>query len=156
MKKALFAVVVVALLAAMAPAGEVKSHEWPCEFVPVELMQIPVLMDIGYWIRVKDQGDYHIHLSQESIHVYSGCVKVPVETNTKIELSVSITATGKVGGNYSAEVTENAIMDPPGATAKICAKLTDADLYSGGAVKGGQKDVKVATVILKVRPVPQT
>ncbi|MGE5295308.1 MAG: hypothetical protein ACM3VT_10820, partial [Solirubrobacterales bacterium] len=59
-KKELFAVAVVALMAVVAQAGEIKFHEWPCAPVPQEITTIPVVMDIGFWIRIKDQDKLQI------------------------------------------------------------------------------------------------
>ena len=65
MKKALFAVAAVALLAVAAQAGEIKYHEWPCAPIPQEITTIPVVMDVGYWVRIKDQDKLKITLKQD-------------------------------------------------------------------------------------------
>ena len=64
LKKSLFAVALVALLAATVPAGEIKIHDWPTTFVPQELTDIPVVMDVGYWVFIDKQGDLKIKLQQ--------------------------------------------------------------------------------------------
>jgi hypothetical protein len=148
MKKVLFAVAAVALLAMTAQAGEIKIHEWPCKFIPQEVTTIPVVMDVGYWIKIKDQDKLKIVLQQKSIHEYEGCTDIKVETNVNITLSVSVTATGAVPGGYSATVNP-ADIDSPGGTATVCVKLKDADLSK---TPGGSKGVHVATVSVKVVP----
>ena len=90
MKKALFAVAAVALLAVAAQAGEIKYHEWPCAPIPQEITTIPVVMDVGYWVRIKDQDKLKIKLKQDAIHDYSGCTTANVETNTCLTFSCSI------------------------------------------------------------------
>jgi hypothetical protein len=106
MKKVLFAVAAVALLAVTAGAGEIKIHEWPCQFIAQEVTSIPVVMDVGYWIKVKDQDKLRIKLTQKTIHSYEGCVDVVIETNTNITVSAKITATGAVpGGRTGREPT---------------------------------------------------
>lgn len=147
-KKSLFAVAAVALLAVAAQAGEIKIHDWPCEFISQELTTIPVVMDVGYWIRVKDQDKLKIKLQQKDIHTYEGCTDMKVECNLNITLSCSISATGAVPGKYSASLSP-ADVDSPGGTVSVCAKLTDADL---GKTPGGSKNVHVATVKIKVLP----
>jgi hypothetical protein len=92
LKRSLIAIAVVALLATVAPAGEIKLHTWPCALIAQEITQIPVKMDIGYWIRIKDQGSLSIKLAQleGEIHKFKGCTDMKVETNFKVELSASI------------------------------------------------------------------
>jgi hypothetical protein len=153
MKKALFAVAAVAVLAVAAQAGEIKYHEWPCALVPQEITTIPVVMDVGYWVKINDQGSLKITLGQDSIHTYSGCTNVSVSTNTCLTFTCSIAAVVKDGGavvpgGYSCSITP-ANVNAPGGTLSACAKLTDADLSK---VAGGTKGVHVANVTLYVVP----
>jgi len=155
MKKALFAVAAVALLAVVAQAGEIKYHEWPCAPIPQEITTIPVVMDVGYWVRIKDQDKLKITLKQDSIHDYSGCTNATVETNTCLTFSCSIAKVKKdgvdvVGGDssYSCSVSP-ANIDAPGGTLTVCAKIAKADLSK---VPGGSKGVHVANVTVKVVP----
>jgi hypothetical protein len=151
MKKGLLIVAAMLMLAGAAQAGEIKLHVWPCAFIAQDFMSIPVTMDIGYWIRVKNQQNYKIKMAQIDIHTYEGCVTVPVECNFNAVLSTSIakvTTNGDASGNFSSSVTPSAIA--PGTTnVQVCAKLTNANL---GNLVGGAKDVQVATVTLKVVP----
>ncbi len=157
LKKSLFAVAVVALLAAMAPAGEIKLMSWPTSYIAQELTDIPVLMDIGYWVFIKDQDKLKIKLSQTGSqgsntgqHQYEGCTNVTVQSNFDLKLSCSIASNGAVGGDYSCSVTPSTL-PTGGGTVSVCAKLVKANLGSAGLV-GGQKDLRVATVTLKVAP----
>jgi len=153
MKKVLFAVVAAVLLAAAAQAGEIKYHEWPMAPIPQEITTIPVTMDIGYWVRIKDQDALKIVLAQDSIHSYSGCTSMVVETNSSLTFSATITKVSKDGnvvvpGDYSTSVSP-ANIDAPGGTLSVCAKLANADLSK---VPGGTKGVHVANVTVKVVP----
>ncbi len=153
MKKVLFAVAAVAVLAVAAQAGEIKYHEWPTALVPQEITTIPVVMDVGYWVKIKDQGDLKITLGQQSIHTYSGCTNMVVETNTCLTFSSSISKMTKDGnavvpGDYSSSVSP-ADLDSPGGTVSVCAKMENADLSK---VAGGTKGVHVANVTIKVVP----
>ncbi len=157
LKKSLFAVAVVALLAAVAPAGEIKLGEWPQSYIPQELTDIPVLMDIGYWVFIKDQDKLKIKLSQvgttgsnPSQHVYEGCTDVKLTSNFDMKLSCSISSNGAIGGDFSCSVTPNTL-SVGGGTVNVCAKINKANLATGGLV-GGTKDLRVATVTLKVAP----
>jgi hypothetical protein len=150
MKKALVAMAVVALLAVSVQAGEIKLHNWPCTFVSVEITSIPVVMDVGYWVKIKDQDKLKIKLVQDEtdIHKFKGCVDMVVENNFNIVLSCSISATGAVPGEYSCSV-DPANVPSGGGTVKVCATLTKADLSK---TPGNSKDVQVATVKIKVKP----
>jgi hypothetical protein len=150
MKKALVAMAVVALLAVSVQAGEIKLHNWPCTFVSVEITSIPVVMDVGYWVKIKDQDKLKIKLVQDEqdIHKFKGCVDMVVENNFNIVLSCSISATGAVPGDYSCSV-DPANVPTGGGTVKVCATLTNADLSK---TPGNSKDVQVATVKIKVKP----
>lgn len=149
MKKVLFAVAAVALLAMTAQAGEIKIHEWPTKFIEQELGTIQVVMDVGYWIRIKDQDKNKIKLNQTDIHTYEGCTDIVVECNTNITLSASVSATGAVPGKYSVSKLDPANVDSPGGTVTLCVQLKEADLTK---TPGGSKNVHVATVKLKVVP----
>ena len=153
MKKALFAVAAVALLAVAAQAGEIKMHEWPCAPVSQEITTIPVVMDVGYWVRIKDQNKLKIVLKQDSIHDYSGCTNASVETNTCLTFSCSISKVQQNGadvvpGNYSCSLSP-ANIDAPGGTLSVCAKISNADL---SRVPGGTKGVHVGNVTIRVVP----
>jgi len=153
MKKALFAVAAVALLAAAAQAGEIKYHEWPCAPIAQEITTIPVVMDVGYWVKIKDQDKLKITLKQDAIHDYSGCTSMAVETNSCLKFSCSISKIKKDGadvvpGDYSCSVSP-ADIDAPGGTLTACAKIAKADLSK---VPGGSKGVHVANLTVKVIP----
>ena len=148
MKRILLTIAAVALLATMSQAGEIKIHEWPCEFIFQEVATIPVVMDVGFWIKIKDQDKLKIKLHQKSIHEYEGCTDMKVECNLNISLSCSISATGAVPGSYSCSLNPTDI-DSPGGTVTVCAKLKTADLSK---TPGGSKNVHVATVTIKVKP----
>jgi hypothetical protein len=155
LKKSLFAVAVVTLLAAMAPAGEIKIHDWPTSYIAQELTDIPVLMDIGFWCYIADQDKLKIKLAQTaqteaSKHNYEGCTNVAIQSNFNMKLSCSIASNGAVAGDYSCSVTPNTL-SVGGGTVSVCAKLTKAQLGTSGLV-GGSKDLRVATVTLKVAP----
>jgi hypothetical protein len=150
LKRSSVAVVAALLLAASAQAGEIKIHEWPVQFVFVEITAIPVVMDVGYWVKIKDQDKLKIKLVQDEqdIHKFKGCTDMVVESNFNLLLSCSITATGAVPGDYSCSV-DPANVPLGGAAVKVCATLTNADLSK---TPGNSKDVQVATVKIKVKP----
>jgi hypothetical protein len=142
------AAAVIALPALTAHAGEIKIHDWPVKFIPQEVTTIPVVMDVGFFIQIKDQEKLRIELQQKTIREYEGCTDMVVSANFDLTLSCEIAATGAVPGTYSCTLTP-ADLNTPGGTTTVCAKLTDADLLG---VPGGAADVHVATVTIKVVP----
>ena len=149
MKKALFAVAAVALLAVVAQAGEIKIHTWPCTLTPLEITQIPVYLKVGYFVQIVDQDKLKITLGQESIHSYTGCVTMTVRTNTPIQLSASITKTGAVPGDYWTSITGGGNLPAQGSyPVEVCAGVNNADL----AVAAGGSTPEVARVTIKVVP----
>jgi hypothetical protein len=151
LKKSLFVVAAVAMLAATASAGEFKTHSWPTTYVPQEVTDIPVVMDVGYWVAIKDQDELKIKLEQESVHKYSGCATMNIECNFNLTLSCSISAApnAPVTGDLGCSITSNPDIDAPGGSATVCASLSDAALTSS---TGGMSDVHVANVTIKVVP----
>jgi len=157
LKKSLFAIVAVAMLATITTAGEIKIHNWPTGgFIPQEIpgLSIPVTMDIGYWVHIKDQDKIKIKMTQKGIHEYEGCTDMVVDCNFNLTLSVSISATGKISGKYSTSISP-ADIDLPGGTTTVCAKLKEADLNTKSGdvyMAGGSKNVHVANIKVKVVP----
>jgi len=155
LKKSLFAVALVALLASMAPAGEIKLNSWPTTYVPTTLTKIPVVMDIGYWVYIADQQNLKIKLVQTSAagagkHTYEGNTDVKIQCNFDLKLSTSIAGNGAIAGDFASWVTPDTV-STGGGTVKVYAKLTNANLGTSG-LSAGMKDVQVATVTVKVAP----
>jgi hypothetical protein len=149
LKKSLFVVALVAMLAVMAQAGEIKTHQWPTGgYVPMKITEIPVTMDVGYWVKIVDQDKLKIKLNQDSIHEYQGCTAMKVQCNFNVILSCSITKNGSVPGDYACSISAPAV-NSPGATVDVCATLKKADL---SATPGGTNNIQVATVIINVVP----
>lgn len=154
MKKALFAVAVVALLAVVAQAGEIKYHTWPTVKVAQELATIPVTMDVGYWVRIKEQNKLGIKLTQIKINEYFGCTNVAIETNTQLKVTASVArfedrVPGKYTVGFGESMAGDATVDRPGGTVRVCVRLENPDLSK---IPGGDKNVRVATVTLRVVP----
>jgi len=137
----------IVLVATATQAGEIKVHQWPTAFVPMEVTSYPVVMDVGFWMEIVNQFQI-IKLEQITIHKYQGCVDVKVRTNFKLLLSSKITPTGAVPGTYTATLTNASIL-PPYGVADLCVTLENANLTGQ---PGGSKNVHVATVVIRVVP----
>jgi type 1 fimbria pilin len=151
LKKSLFVAAAVAMLAVSAQAGEIKVHTWPTTFVPQEICTIPVVMDVGYWIVVKDQSKNKITLTQVDIKNFSGCTDIKVENNFALTLTCTIGRDGPVDGKFSCDFGPGVSaldLDPGANTVKVCAYLTDADMKNSNP----KENVKVANVKVWVVP----
>jgi hypothetical protein len=146
----------VALLALLtipamtASGGDVRLWQWPVGYQPVEVAAIPVVMDVGFWMRVWDPGA--IQLRQQTMRTYTGCVNLRMECNFNAWLSWSITPTGAVPGRYSCTLDPQDVYAPgcpPYEMPTLCVTLDEADLR---LQPGGARSVHVATVVLRVIP----
>lgn len=108
LKKCLFAIAVTALLAVTVQAGTPKSgvpwedsgdwwaykghpYPWPVEYKKVEICRIPIWMEVGYWVEIKDCEDAEILLIQQDclevdrkegdFPCYKGCTNIRMRTN---------------------------------------------------------------------------
>jgi hypothetical protein len=150
MKGCLTTAAVIAILAVGVQAGEIKTHDWPCQFIPLEITSIPVVMDIGYYVQIKNQNSLRIKLIQDEqdIHTFKGCTNMSVESNFALTLSASITKTGAIDGSYSCTINPTDC-NAGATTVQVCATLKNANLTGQPA---GTTDVQVATVKIKVKP----
>jgi hypothetical protein len=151
LKKSLFVVAALAMLAVTAQAGTIKTHTWPTTFVPQELTTIPVYMDVGYYIEVKDQHKIGITLSQVSVKDFEGCTDIKVENNFALTLTCSIAQDGVVGGKFSCDFgggVGSLDLEPGANEVHVCAYLKDADVKNSNP----SANVKVANVKLYVVP----
>lgn len=137
----------VVLLTTSLQAGEIQTHAWPVQFVPLEVAAFPVVLDVGFWMEIVNQGDV-IKLQPVTVHRYEGCIDVRVRTNFNLLLSCTITPTGAIGGTYTATIT-NAAISVPSGVARLCVTLNNANL---AGQPGGSTNVHVATVTVRVVP----
>jgi hypothetical protein len=153
LKRSLVAVAVVALLAMGVQAGEIKSHEWPCDYKALEIASIPVFMDIGWFIKIKDQDKLEIVLVQdtEDLHKFTGCTTMSVESNFNATFSCKASGNGTVGGDWACNFPDGATVNAGSSTVKVCATLTKANLATAVGL-AGKKHIQVGTVKISVKP----
>jgi len=147
LRRKLVSIALVAFWAVAAHAGEIKVHYWPTQFIPQEVTNINVVMDVGFWMEVVNQNDV-IKLQQINVHTYQGCIDLKILSNFNLLLGASIVPTGAVGGQFSCYLDDPAI-DAPGGVATLCAKLEGANL---AGKPGGSKNVHVASITVTVVP----
>jgi len=147
MLRTLFIMASVVLLATSLQAGEIRTHDWPVQFIPLEVASYPVVMDVGFWMEIVNQFDV-IRLHPVTLVRYEGCIDVMVRTNFNLLMSCTIVPTGAVRGTYTAALT-NAAVNPPSGTARLCVTLNNPNLTGQ---PGGSTNVHVATVTVRVVP----
>jgi hypothetical protein len=146
-------IAITAMLTVGVQAGELKTHTWPCDFKALEITSFPVVMDIGYYIRIKNQSSLKIKLVQDTMinTKFTGCTNLSIESNFAAQLSCSITKTGAIDGTYSCNFPDGGAIPAGSSTVQVCATLTNAVLGVAG-VPAGSTDVQVATVKISVKP----
>jgi len=161
LKKSLFVAAALAMLAVAAQAGEIKLYTWPQttpENIKQELCQIPIYMDVGFWIKCINEDKNKITLTQKDYHTYEGCTTVNFQSNFNAVLSCELLTvagsniTFKTSGTGKSSCSlEPKTVDGNGVVApvQVCVTLTEVD-YS--KVPGGTKNVLVAKCKISVVP----
>ena len=153
LKKGLFVVAAVAMLAMTAQAGEIKLHQWPCTLVPQEITVIPVYLNAGYYIYIKDQSNLKIDLSQVtgSIKNYTGSCTMVVKTNFNVAFSCEVTPVAGYSADSWTATPSPATLAPSAAEQNVVITLDVVNLNLA-AVPAGVNTL-IANVKVKVVPV---
>ncbi len=154
LKKSLIAIAVLAI-ALPAIAGEIKVHTpWPVAFVKQEITVIDVIMDVGFFIHVKDQDPIEVHqdpTADNPFRTYVGCRTTDVISNFEAKLSGKGKSKSPAGGDWSAKFNgESNLVIPVGTTVvDICVTGKKVNIDK---LQGGTKDFKVAEISIRVLP----
>jgi hypothetical protein len=165
-KKSLIAIALLAFLATTVQAGDLALNprkfddHWPWTYTALEICQIPVYMDVGYYVELVDCHKKEIILKQvtcDSIGkgsgdfpCYYGCVKFKMRANFEVKLSLKLYK-DPIGIIDGWEATlDNDIVPGDGADheREICVKAWKAKIY-----KNAPNDkVLVGEVAVLVKP----
>jgi hypothetical protein len=173
-KRTLIAIAVVALLATSVQAldygpdnGTIKRDDsWPTVYVALDLCTIPVFMDVGMYVQVKECDKRKIKLVQvdctsaegtgESgdFPCYYDCEEVEVRANFAavfaLKLNLDISASGsakfKVGDEYVD--TDTIIGNGEWEKLDVCVKAWKAEIWKSNP----GDEVPVGSVTLTVKP----
>jgi len=129
-----------------------ESWNWPAEYKYQRICEIPVKMDIGFWIRVVGCKDVVLKLHQDAIRKYSGSIDLQIVCNVNIQLSADFSkASGMPTINKDWCSVTPSTLDAPGGTVTISLGLKDVDL---AGFQSGQVGtcIQVGVVTLSVRP----
>jgi hypothetical protein len=167
------------MLASCVQAGEIKAHCWPCQFVALEITTIPVVVDVGYYVVIKDQTKLKIKVKQDSTNFnnFSGCLnqngktRMQVQTNFELTLAASVSKASGIEGTFTVSLTDTSsdasgagyggtasITVSPGETmVPVCVKLAgnDKTLYTITGTNAPGSNVQIASVKITVKPTGQ-
>jgi len=150
LKRSLIAVVAVAVLATVAQAGYIKTHDWPTTYVPQELTSIPVIVDVGYYVKVMDQTKtIKMHQLTGAPTNFSGNTTIKVRTNFNLTLSCAINPKGNVTAS-----SWGCSLSPENVDAGTTTDVVVTATANGLAVENvpANTEVEVATVKISVVP----
>jgi hypothetical protein len=156
LKKSLIALAVLAITIP-AVAGDVKVHSpWPTTYVPQEVTTIDVVLDVGYYIHVKDQKAIKVSQDTSATNpytTYTGCKTTKIISNFDASVSGKMSSSSPAGGSWSAKFdggsSVSIMADPSGQDVEICVTGTKVALEK---LEGGAKNVKVAELTIWVLP----
>jgi hypothetical protein len=155
LKKSLIAIAVLAL-ALPAVAGDLKVHKpWPTTYVAQEVTTIDVVMEVGYYIHVKDQKS--IKVSQDTsakdpYKTYKGCKTTDIISNFDAKVSGSVNAESAAGGSWSAKFNGGGSVTVPAGTTNVEICVYGSKVAIEKLTGEAGKEVKVATLHIKVVP----
>lgn len=160
LKKSLFAIAVVALLASVASAGRIKVEgEWPnvCTYQEMCFPPLDIVMDIPYYCDLESQDPIKVTQQEDAIDHFAGCVTRVLRCNFALTLKASAALTSGIDGTATAKVNgaDSVDLDPCSHDIEICVDITGLDIKDVSDVTGknaGQADVKIGEVTLCVTP----
>lgn len=164
LKKSIIGLILLAL-AMPAFAGDTKDYKWEKGTWPVVFKFMPacdrikVVMNVGYYVSIKNCTGLKIKLNQEGIHQYKGCTDFEVKCNFDLELGAQVypTAAGleiqSNLGKWSAWIDGDNFVDATTSweKRKVCVRVKDAAILNADPTK----ELKVAMVTIFVRPTAQ-
>ena len=177
MVKKLIAIAVVALMATSVHAGiEVYGEEgagklktegtepafWPFEYKALDLCAIPVIMEIGYYVELKECGDQEFKLKQVDCGdigkgagdwpCYLDCQDLTIRSNFQVKLGLRLEkdANGIIK-EWSAAITGDvSVIDPGETTIEVCIKAWQAQLWKAAGAAGSVE--QVGQLVITVKP----
>jgi len=180
-KRTLIAIALVALLATSVQAGlsehyldfgdsaavkvdgkETVDFRWPytVSYKALKICTIPIKMDIGMYVQVKDCNKKKIVLTQvdcgdigqstSKYPCYKGCTDFDVRANFEVKLGTSLNKIGDIIKNWKAYYDGGDVVPGDGAdhNIKLCVEAWEAQIYKHAA--GDQ--VTVGSVDITVKP----
>jgi len=174
-KRTLIAMAVVGMLVASSQAAigpdvhqngaKIKVNDsydaiWPFEYVALDLCVIPITMEIGYYVEVKDCHKRKIKLVQVDCGdmtkgsdwpCYQDCEDVTIRSNFEVKLGLSLRNKSAVIDKWAAYIKGDVSVVGPGEnTITVCVEAWQAKLWQANVDAG--TTVKVGDLVITVKP----
>jgi hypothetical protein len=164
-KKCLIAIALLAFLTTTVQAGDDANNpwkfddHWPWVYLELEICQIPVYMDVGMYVDMKDCGKKEIVLKQVSCDTigkgsgdfpcYTGCVTIQIRANFEVKLGTKLYKIGDVIKSWSVTLSTDIIPgDGNYHDVDVCVDAWKAQIWTAAP---GDK-VLVGEVAITVKP----
>ena len=124
-KKCLIAIALLAFLTTTVQAGDDAENpwkfddHWPWVYLELEICQIPVYMDVGMYVDLKDCGKKSIVLKQVSCDTigkgsgdfpcYKGCTTVQIRANFEVKLGTKLYKIGDVNKDWAVTLSTDIV-----------------------------------------------
>ncbi|MHC4725972.1 MAG: hypothetical protein ACYS17_01995 [Planctomycetota bacterium] len=165
-KKSLIALAVAALMVTTVQAGDPaikRDGDWPFTYKAIDLCKIPVFMDIGHFVQLKDCNKREIKMVQVDcasigknggdFPCYSDCENIEVRANFPAIFGASLTKIGSVLQDTSVYWKDgiNQISGSTGDWEKltICLDAWKAEIWRAALPT---QNAKVGELIINVKP----
>ena len=164
-KKCLIAIALLAFLTTTVQAGDDAENpwkfddHWPWVYLELEICQIPVYMDVGMYVDLKDCGKKSIVLKQVSCDTigkgsgdfpcYKGCTTVQIRANFEVKLGTKLYTIGDVIKSWAATLSTDIVPgDGNYHDIEVCVTAWKAQIWKAAP---GDK-VLVGEVAITVKP----
>jgi len=147
--------------------SERKSEPWawPASYSAVNIVAIPVMMDVGFWIRIDGAQTLKLVLKQYDIHTYKGSVTFGVRCNASIILGTSWAVMNGIDNGLTGSLGHKEDLNGAGSSLTVAATngssfsvtltetLTNVDLGKLTITGVGTGQCKqVGTITITVKP----
>ena len=160
-KRSLIAIAVVALLATAVQAADPNlkyDDHWPYEYIAIDLCVMPVYMDVGMYVQLKDCNKKKIELKQvdcaeigeEDFPCYLDCEEFEIRANFEVKLGTNLTKDGDVIKEWAGFYDGDDTVPGDGNYYKrtVCVKAWKTEIWKAAP---GDK-VPVGTLAVTVKP----
>jgi hypothetical protein len=170
-KRVLIAIAVVALLATTVQAydpvikkdssnGVKKDNWWPFEYIALDLCTMPIYMDVGMYVQLKDCDKKKIELKQVDcadiekgsgdFPCYLDCESFDIRANFQVKLGTRLEKTSTAIKDWSAYYDGDDLVPGDGNyyTRTVCVKAWKSEIWT---VQPGDK-VLVGNLSITVKP----
>jgi len=165
LKKSLFAIALVGLLASVAMAGDEviwrgEGCAWPwihC-YKPLDICKIPVYLKVGYYVKIDKCNGLKILMAPSGVD-YVGCTDFTISSNFNMVIGARVVVNSagtaiKGAGDWSAYIdTGGVVRQRAGKTEthKICVKVKEPNMLAMSDPTA-HNEVRVGDAYITVKP----